>query len=314
MANISKRKVPVSKGDIKTAVLKANDRYKRENEILKSKIRKREAELKSLDKEMKTSDSNIKSFNTKFVTIEAEFDAQKGLLSTERGRVSQLEKKAYSIGQRISPLEDEERGLIDNVKILNKQADSLKSNIDGLKEEESRLNDSLVEIDFINKQKELLENELEKNRITISDSEREISRISGSISGLRIRHERDDKAMSKKSKELSEELMAISKSVESAKINHKSTCERLSIEQEDKKLDIEAMKSLIEDKEVEFISMQDKLRATEQSVEDEEFRISKIKENFKNWKISSLESVAKLKLKGKLDSIDKAGLKEILNG
>ena len=34
MANFSKRKIPVGKKDIKTAILKANDRYKRENEVL----------------------------------------------------------------------------------------------------------------------------------------------------------------------------------------------------------------------------------------------------------------------------------------
>ena len=38
------------------------------------------------------------------------------------------------------------------------------------------------------------------------------------------------------------------------------------------------------------------------------------KERFAKWKIGVLEEVAKMKLKNKIDKIDKAGLSEILNG
>ena len=41
-------------------------------------------------------------------------------------------------------------------------------------------------------------------------------------------------------------------------------------------------------------------------------RLANVKENFKKFKIVALEDVAKMKLKGKLDTIDKAGLKDIL--
>ena len=50
------------------------------------------------------------------------------------------------------------------------------------------------------------------------------------------------------------------------------------------------------------------------NVFEEEARIDIVKENFEKWKISALEEVAKMKLKGKMESIDKAGLKEVLNG
>ena len=41
--------------------------------------------------------------------------------------------------------------------------------------------------------------------------------------------------------------------------------------------------------------------------------IKRIKERYETWKLTQLDQVARLKLKGKIDNIDKAGLKEILD-
>ena len=49
-------------------------------------------------------------------------------------------------------------------------------------------------------------------------------------------------------------------------------------------------------------------------MEKEEDHNKKAKDNFSKWKIGVLEEVARLKLKNKIDNIDKAGLSEILNG
>ena len=46
----------------------------------------------------------------------------------------------------------------------------------------------------------------------------------------------------------------------------------------------------------------------------EEDRIKNGKERFERWRIGILEEVARMKLKKKVDNIDKAGLSEILNG
>ena len=50
------------------------------------------------------------------------------------------------------------------------------------------------------------------------------------------------------------------------------------------------------------------------NVAKEEERNKKAKEHFAKWKIGVLEEVARLKLKSKVEKIDKAGLSEILNG
>ena len=42
-------------------------------------------------------------------------------------------------------------------------------------------------------------------------------------------------------------------------------------------------------------------------------KMTKVKEQFKIWKLTQLDQVAKMKLKGKIDNIDKAGLLEALD-
>ena len=50
------------------------------------------------------------------------------------------------------------------------------------------------------------------------------------------------------------------------------------------------------------------------STRDIEDSIKKAKERYELWRIGILEEVARMKLKKKVDNIDKAGLSEILNG
>ena len=50
-----------------------------------------------------------------------------------------------------------------------------------------------------------------------------------------------------------------------------------------------------------------------QVIDNQEIQIEKVKEKFKTWKLTQLDQVAKLKLKGKIANIDKAGLKDIFD-
>ena len=60
--------------------------------------------------------------------------------------------------------------------------------------------------------------------------------------------------------------------------------------------------------------MDKKISVAKNNILEEESRIAKVKEDFANWKVQVVEEVARMKLKGKMANIDKAGLKEIING
>jgi len=49
-------------------------------------------------------------------------------------------------------------------------------------------------------------------------------------------------------------------------------------------------------------------------VKNKQKQIEGIQSRYENWKLTELDKIAKLKLKGKIDNINKAGLAEILGG
>ena len=74
------------------------------------------------------------------------------------------------------------------------------------------------------------------------------------------------------------------------------------------------MKNLTDDTEDKYIKWEQKIAKITAKAEREEARIKKAKEKYESWRIGVLEEVARIKLKKKVDKIDKAGLSEILNG
>ena len=86
------------------------------------------------------------------------------------------------------------------------------------------------------------------------------------------------------------------------------------IERENASNELQAIKNLCNNSEDEYIKWEQKVAKAKVNVDKEEERNKKAKENFAKWKIGVLEEVARLKLKSKIDKIDKAGLSEILNG
>ena len=308
------KRIPIKKSDYKKAVLDANKRLSNSNKQLESDVKDKQSELKSIKKESSAVKKELNKLNDSFGSLEAEFSTQKALLNSEKGKVSKLKKEVYNVNSNISNLRGQEAAMCENIKMLHKQSDSLKSNIGVLKSQEASMKEIVSEVDYFNKQKEICKNELDEINEAISAGKREIDRIDGDFERRSSGHKRDVRVMSKKHKELDLELVAISKSVEVAEAHHKSLSTRLKEDIQKKEVDLEALKSLINDKEVEYISMKEKAIDAENLIKDEEFRINKIKDNFEKWKVGALESAAKLKLKGKLDNIDKAGLGDILNG
>ena len=86
------------------------------------------------------------------------------------------------------------------------------------------------------------------------------------------------------------------------------------VEKEQANNELQAIKNLCNNSEDEYIKWEQKVAKAKDQADKEEERNKKAKENFANWKIGVLEEVARLKLKSKVDKIDKAGLSDILNG
>ena len=80
-----------------------------------------------------------------------------------------------------------------------------------------------------------------------------------------------------------------------------------------KNSELHAIDSLINKAEDKYIAWENKIKKAEGLVEIENRKVQTVKDAFEKWKLNQLEQVAKMKLKNKIEKIDKAGLSEILN-
>ena len=90
--------------------------------------------------------------------------------------------------------------------------------------------------------------------------------------------------------------------------------DRSKVEKEKAENELQAIKNLCNNTEDKYIGWEQKVAEAKARADKEVERNKRAIESFKKWKIGVLEEVARLKLKSKVDKIDKAGLSDILNG
>ena len=309
----AKKRQTLSKKQLDQKILRANKKLALKRENIKSDIKKKESLIKSLDDDISVSRSSINVLNREFKDIEDKFDREKARISKEKARVSDLEKVSDKLISNNLSLRDENNCLEKSIADNNKKLRILESSLLKIKSEKKAVEDSIEDLDYIDNQKELIKKE-------INDLNIEKRRIDDDNSKTRSKIQRDIDRFKKSadktfedSRRLDEEHMAIKKTVEVAEQSYNVLSKRLKESIEEKQLEVDAMNSLVKDKETEFIRMNEKYEDTKSKLEDEKFKIKRVKKSFEEWKISALEGVARLKLKKKIDNIDKAGLKELLN-
>ena len=79
-----------------------------------------------------------------------------------------------------------------------------------------------------------------------------------------------------------------------------------------KNAELQAVNSLINKAEDEYIAWENKIKKAKGLVDIENRKVQTVKDAYEKWRINRLEAEAKVKLKKKIDNIDKAGLMEIL--
>ena len=86
------------------------------------------------------------------------------------------------------------------------------------------------------------------------------------------------------------------------------------VEKEQANNELQAIKNLCNNTEDEYIKWEHKVTKAKVKVDKEEERHQKKIERGKKWDINFLEQAAKKKLKGKIDTIEKAGLRDVIDG
>ena len=313
-----KRRIPVSKDDIKKAIKSANDRFKRANKRLEQDIDVKKESLSSLGREINAHNKELKSIVSqievaKSNTIEVKTEAKK-----ERVKLANLKKSSTNI---LSENESMQAGL----NRLTKESKVLNKNIIKMQDDLSMASSIKEEIKLLKSDKKIETKELNELNSEANGIKKELSKLRTDS----VKKKKEHKKLLNKLYTEAEDKKNILDNIDGeytikmAEYNAQIRVYRDDIKEKDQEVSI--MESLISKKELEYIEIESKYRQveraliyarelTDKEVDREKKEIEKVKSDFKQWKVTQLEEVAKLKLKKKIENIDKAGLSEILNG
>ena len=200
--------------------------------------------------------------------------------------ISKLDKKAIVLSEKVASLEiqkDKHSNIKEYIKSANSELKAINADIQGLNAKKGEVEGRISSLD--------------------KEYDLKVDLYKGKVEALEEEHS----DLSVKSEKMSDIIDALQ-----ADLGIKRAQHSVSVTGYDE--EIKGLYLLIGEKEDECFKLESTVKELRAEVEVEKSRIEKIKEDFRNWKVNALEDIARLKLKGKIETIDKAGLGEILNG
>ena len=312
------KKPRVSKDQLKKAAVSANKRLVSANTRLKKDI---EADKKKLKDIENTYEAHRKALeDTKEVQVYAENELEG--VQFEAADVQTALKKALS---KLAKLTEDSNALKESNKRLGAKSSKLLKSIEALEKKEEELDGLTVSLKQIRKEEADGQEPLELLAIELNELEMGveayISRKSAAESEFNTFKAKIERERSTVHSELSNIKDRMAQSTlecgrEMGRLD-KAIAERIS--------ELQDMDLLLARKSYEFSTVQSKIHTAKDIVKDAEQRadyildkaqekVAKVKGDFKDWKLQALDEVARKKMKGQIENIDKAGLGEVLNG
>ena len=308
MAKIGgKKPIPISNSDLKQAILKRNNSLKCQNDYLSISIKNQEKQLKSLEKEYNSESKKLSKLlidvefqQDKFQKVKGGVYSNEKLLADKLKKVSIAENELCDYEDAVEKLEDKEEELLDKISKLefykSKCVDS-KNELAGIQAEKDSAYEELDKI----------EDEIAK---AVEEAAEKISYYECQYDALEERAKKHEDMVY----QFEQRLIETQDLFKDEENKLKDLLEKSKKEKEKADNELQAVKNIISGSEDKYVEWEQKVVKITANADKEEDRIASAKKRFASWKIGVLEEVARLKLKNKVDKIDKAGLSEILNG
>ena len=302
-----KKRIPISAKDLKQAVLKRNKVLESRNKSLESSNKDQEGQLKSLEKEY-----NAESKKLSKLLIDVEFQEDRlqklkgGIYSTDKLLAEKLkkagnaEKELCEYESATEKLEDKEIKLkkdIETLEFYKSKCVESKNELAGIQAKKDNALDELAS----------MESDISK---AIAEGEKRIAYYEDQYDALEEKAKKHEDMVC----QFEQRLIETQDLFKDEENKLKDLFAKSKIEKEQANNELQAIKNLCNNSEDKYIKWEQKVAKAKANVDKEEERNKKSKENFAKWKIGVLEEVGRLKLKNKVDKIDKAGLSDILNG
>jgi len=295
----------ISSKDLKKSIVDANNKLSKKNDAISSRIKEAEKLAKSKEKELKDFDKQLKS------KLE-EIDVSEKYTTKVRADIYSLEKESSKLNEVIKGFKGDESSLGKNVKKLESIKDKLEDSINSLELRKQKADKIVKDMGNIEIRQSVAQSDLNKLFKTQEIIESEIE----TAKEYYERVKKDTKAKEKSLREGIDKLeVSIAALKDTASQEQIKTDEVLRVIEEKldhKNAELGVTKTLVDKAEDEYIAWQRKIENTKKDVEIEKRKVQTVKDAYEKWRINRLEAEAKMKLKKKIDNIDKAGLMEIL--
>ena len=301
-----KNAIQLTKKQLDKKKVEANRQLQDNNNALKDNI-------KLLDNEYK--DAMIKA-----ESIADEIKTAIGQQKKIEDNIKSLISKNNVANTQLIGKEAKLNDLSDNIKKLTKDTEIGKNKLETINKATKQANEVLPDIVKLKEELKSVSQELMKKKLELDD----VMNQEGII-GDRVKNISDD--YEKKIKPYETSLVEVKKKHDDLCKDYKKEIDKLEDELQDivsvvtkhkgqlKSIEreIAAAKSIFEDNAIKIKNAIDENRQLKREKDILMREIADAKRKFEEWKVKAAEDVAKQVLKGRLDNIDKAGLKDILN-
>jgi len=312
------KKPKVSKKDLKKSVVNANDRLKAANTRIKLDIEAGKKMVKSISDDYSTHKKALKKTKEEQVLVNNELECTQLEIAKAQttirealSRLSKLTEESNSLEKSNKDLKDKSDTLVKSIALLEKrkeELDFLTIDIKEIREEAATGQETL----------ELLAREINDMEIGVESYVGRKKAAEGEFSAFKVKIEREKTAANEELNNIKDQMArsTLTYGKEMGRLD-KAIAERISELQD---MDVHMRKKVFELSTVQSRiglveeRVKDAEERIEYSIKKEQERVGRIKGDFKDWKVEALDEVAKMKIKGKIENINKAGLKEILNG
>ena len=309
---------PVIKpGDLSQAILKANERIKAETNAMKQSVRDSKDELKSVKSEIKQSNKELKR-------VTATIDSRISECNAIDSQIFSTKDGLAALTDRFKKELDIEESLHYSVNQLVKKESKLEKVVNKLEEKKSESGSIKASLKVAKQEYDQVKQDLSKLTSNIANVKKELHSFNISKDIVQEEYDKESSRLSILKLDISNEIKTMEMILQEKKEYFQSETARLDKLIADRIEELSDSTELVNHKNREYqmiatqvIAAENRIKNAEDKVKqilnNQQVQIERVKEQFKTWKLNQLDQVAKLKLKGKIENIDKVGLKDILD-
>ena len=302
----SKKKVVLSKKDLKTAIVNKNEALKKANKNLQSDIKSLKAEKKQADKDLLTVRADCEDAFNEMDSAKTELSAINNHIESEKKSLDKIRSNKSKATYAIKKME---KTLLSN----QEENDRLVSDIISLKNEKEEFSSLTSELKSIQMDIDSNKKELDKIKASKKRFKKQVDNCAKNCNEMLAKQKKIQDSLNDENAKYNAEMEVINKDLSISR----SQCakDKLALNESlaEKNIKLDETDSMIMKAEKEYIGLEKKIGIAKNNILEEESKIEDIKERFEAWKVSAVEEVARMKLRGRIENIDKAGLKDVLS-